>query len=118
MSEMKPVEVADTAFAVAILGGDERERVLRAISSRATPDAALPRFSSRQLVTLTWAHARVSMRPEQLGAWIAQIQAAHEKQPLLAQDQRNLVAALDRFGESAEWLSPPPKADDEATAAE
>jgi len=115
---MKPVEVTDASYALAVVGSREEQKALMAaLATRAQPDTLLAKFSSRQLVMLTWAFARMQIRPEQLGLWVTEIRAAHERQPLLAVDARNLERALERFGEDTEWLHPPKEEEEEAAAA-
>jgi len=115
LSAMKPVEITDAAYALAVVGTREAQgELMGAFATRALPDTLLSSFSSRQLVLLTWAFARMSVRPEPLALWVAEIQAAHERQPLLAGDQRNLEVALERFGEDTTWLHPPKEEVDEA----
>ena len=50
--------------------------------------------------------AGVGVRPAQLASWVDEIRTAHERYPLLAQDEKNLRAALGRFEEDATWLDP------------
>lgn len=108
LERMKPVEVADASFAIAIVGSKEAQGALMsAFAARATPEDLLGAFSSRQLVTLTWAYARMALRPAALELWVERIREQHERQPLLAQDQRNVKAALSRFEIDTEWLTPP-----------
>jgi len=114
LSKMKPVEVSDTAFAVAVLGCSEAHGpLLSALATRAEASTQLDRFSSRQLVMLVWSHARLGLRPPQLESWVEAIREAHERQTMLAQDKKNLEAALGRFGEDASWLRPPKEAEEE-----
>ena len=116
---MKPVEVSDTCYAIAVLGeGEARAALLASLAGRAQDDTNLASFTSRQLVMLCWAHARANSRTAQLEAWVGAIQLAHASQPLLAQDQRNLEVALDRFGEDTEWLHPPKEEEEEEGEAE
>ena len=114
LAKIKPVEVADSAFAIAAVGSAEAQApLMRALASRAEPQTLLSNFSSRQLVTLTWSFARLGLEPTQLTLWIEEIQSAHAQQPLLAQDQQRIEEALDHFGLSKEWLSPPKEVDEE-----
>ena len=114
VAEMKPVEITDTAFALALLGdATEHKDVILRLAVRAQPSDILSSFNSRQVVTLTWACARLQIRPPELDAWVERVQELHAKQPLLAQDQRNLERALERFDVSSDWLRPEP-VDDEA----
>ena len=95
LAAMKPVEVSDTAFALALLGTPrEHARLMGALAELVVPDSLLPRFSSRQLVTLTWSFARLEVRPAQLDAWLQRLVDAHARQPLLAPDQRNIKVTL------------------------
>jgi hypothetical protein len=108
LERMKPVEIADASFALAVLGSKEHQGDLMAqFARRATPDDLLGSFSSRQLVTLTWAYARMALKPAPLEMWVERIREQHERQPLLAQDQRNMKAALARLEIDTEWLQPP-----------
>ena len=107
----KPVEVADLTFAIAMLG-DQQPTVapplLRALSGRARSKTDLTSFSSRQLVTMVWAYAKLGLTPEPevLGEWVGQVRQAHERKPLLAADVRNLERALQSLGEESSWLHP------------
>jgi len=116
LAEMKPVEISDVAFAIALVGSrEEHEPLMLALATRADVSALLAQFSSRQLVTLTWSFARLEIQPPQLTDWLSRIEEAHASTPLLAQDQRNLQAALSRYAEGPRWayddtwLQPPPK---------
>ena len=51
--------------------------------------------------------ARLQIRIPELDAWLERVQEPHAKQPLLAQDQRNLERALERFDVS-DRLRPEP----------
>ena len=42
---------------------EQQGKTLEALGERVAPDDLLPSFSSRQLVTLTWAFARARTRP-------------------------------------------------------
>jgi len=100
---IKPVEVADLSYAVAMLGDAEGDAaLLSTLAARASPDCLLDEFSSRQLVTLLWAHGRFSISPDRelMGAWMQRIEATHEAKPLLQQDRNNLERALDVLGEA------------------
>ena len=88
LEALKPVEVTDSSYALAIVGKpEEHGELMAALATRAQPDTLLSDFSSRQLVMLTWAFARMRIRPEQLSVWIAEIQVAHARQPLLAAEE-------------------------------
>ena len=79
IAQAKPVEVSDMAFALGILAHDRRafadalggsaearaaEPLLLALAERASPDGALASFSSRQVVVLIWAFARLKLTDE------------------------------------------------------
>lgn len=122
----KPVEVSDLSFALAMLAEGEEEReaavpLLRALAQRARADADLGAFSSRQLVTLVWAHARLSSQPPaaELSAWLESVREANERRPLMDADRNNLKRSLQLFDLSeihVEWLIPPKVAESEAPA--
>ena len=118
LSRMKPVEISDAAFAIAVIGSkDGQGRVNGTTAARATPDDLMHSFSSRQLVTLTWAFARMATRPAQLDLWVARIREEHERVPMLAQDQKkNIKAALGRFEVDVEWAQPPTPEEDEVAS--
>ena len=117
LSHMKPVEISDASFGLALVGSsDAQGPLMAALAGRVTPDHLLPSFTSRQLVTLTWAFAKMNTRPTELGHWLERVKADHAQQPLLAQDQKNIKAALGRFDEDVEWLSPPTAAQVEEAA--
>ena len=113
----KPVEVSDLSFALAMLAEGEEEReaavpLLRALAQRARADADLGAFSSRQLVTLVWAHARLGAQPPaaELSAWLESVREANERRPLMDADRNNLKRSLQLFDLSeihVEWLIPP-----------
>ena len=105
LKRFKPVEVSDAAFAFAVLGSPEAHTPLMGAFATQV-EGQLDRYSSRQLVMLLWSHARVGVRPAQLASWVGEIRMAHERYPLLAQDEKNLRAALGRFEEDATWLDP------------
>jgi hypothetical protein len=117
LAKMKPVEISDSAFALALIGTNEAQGPLMlAMAARVTTEDLLLKFTSRQLVTLTWALARMKTRPQQLEDWVERIKEQHAQTPLLAQDQRNVEVALSSFGvESSSWLKPEAvEADDDA----
>lgn len=107
----KPVEVADLTFAVAMLGEQqptEPPSLLKRLSGRARAKTDLASFSSRQLVTMVWAYAKLGLTPEPelLEEWVGTVRKAHEAKPLLAADVRNLERALQALGEESSWLHP------------
>ena len=113
LSEAKPVEVADIAFAIGMLSMPEEtgDALFEALCQRAAPGAALPDFSSRQLVVLLWCAARIkgaqaaeSCPDGLVDAWVAAVRSAHEATPLLASDQRNLERSLAVMGIDASWV--------------
>jgi len=109
----KPVEVADLTYALAMLGEQQPSSappLLTQLSERARPKTDLARFSSRQLVTMLWAYAKLGLRPDEevLSEWVTQVREAHERKPLMAADVRNLERALERMGEDCGWLHPEP----------
>merc|ERR1719247_3477106 len=109
--DCKPVEVADLTFAVAMLGEQqptEAPPLLTRLSGRARAATDLASFSSRQLVTMIWAYAKLGLTPEPelLGEWVGTVRSAHEAKPLLAADVRNLERALQALGEESSWLHP------------
>ncbi len=107
MDGLKPVEVADIAYALAVLGSQQEQGpLMHAMAGLAQPDTRLERFTSRQLVNLIWAFARMGERPAQLEPWVQAVREAHERQPLLARDLKNLEQALDKFDVSSAWLRP------------
>jgi len=124
LAKAKPVEVADLATGLAILGFDRRafadvlgaspetkavEPLLLAVAERASPDAVLADFSSRQLVTMIWSVTRLklvdSLPDGRLDEWIGAVRAAHLVTPLLAQDARNLERSLGALGMDSTWIS-------------
>ena len=119
----KPVEVSDTAFALGILAHDRRafadalggsaemraaKPLLLALAERASPDGVLGAFSSRQVVVLIWAFARLKLTDElpagRLDEWVSAVRVAHEATPLLARDARNLERSLEALGLDATWI--------------
>lgn len=107
----KPVEVADITYALAYGASSapgEHSELLAALAARASPGAALDDFSSRQLVTMVTAFAKLEATaalPEGvLDAWLAAVRAQHEAKPLLAADARALEAALERLGIDGGWV--------------
>jgi hypothetical protein len=74
LAKMKPVEISDSAFALALIGTNEAQGPLMlAMAARVTTEDLLLKFTSRQLVTLTWALARMKTRPQQLEDWVERI---------------------------------------------
>jgi len=109
LDSAKPVEVADIAFALGLIGKvGAHEDLLLALASRAAPDVGLSAFTSRQLVILIWAFARLkaaSRLPEGLlDEWVGAVRTAHESTPLLEKDARNLERALSALGIDATWI--------------
>mmetsp|Transcript_4355 Transcript_4355/g.11391 ORF Transcript_4355/g.11391 Transcript_4355/m.11391 type:complete len:481 (-) Transcript_4355:178-1620(-) len=108
----KPVEVSDIALGLALVGTPKaHEDLLLGIAERAAPDpvfGCLHTFTSRQIVNLIWAFARLqaieSLPEGRMDAWVAAVKAAHVATPLLAQDARNLERALVSVGIDAEWI--------------
>ncbi|EOD39201.1 hypothetical protein EMIHUDRAFT_223685 [Emiliania huxleyi CCMP1516] len=89
LDECKPVEVSDLAYATAA------KELLAALATRALPHTCLPRFSSRQLVTL-----------ETLDAWRQAMRAAVDQRPLQKADRQSLEASLGKLGETCRgaWI--------------
>ena len=58
----------------------------------------------------------MATRPAQLDLWVARIREEHERVPMLAQDQKNIKAALGRFEVDVEWLNPPTPEEDEVAS--
>ena len=82
-----------------------------------TPGDLLEECTSRQLVTLTWAFARMgAAAPSEMSGWVERIKEEHASTPLLAQDQKNVAAALTRLGMDTEWLNPPEEEEEEQGA--
>jgi len=110
----KPVEVADTAYALATLRANDGlpeavfKDLLLALAARATPEGALPAFSSRQLVIMitafTQLEATALLPAEQLDLWIETVRRAHMAKSLLASDAKQLEEALGRLGKDATWI--------------
>ncbi|KAL1519511.1 hypothetical protein AB1Y20_023027 [Prymnesium parvum] len=112
LSQSKPVEVSDLAFAVAILGSaEENGELLRLLAARASSGQILDQFTSRQLVTMLWAFARLNLPPpdDSLERWLSIIQQSHETRPLLDLDQRNLRRAAEALGRNVDWLDKEPE---------
>lgn len=100
LAQLKPVEVADLSFALSSLGTAEAQGpLLRELAGLAMRDTALASFTSRQLVTLLAAFARLGERPPQLEEWAEAVRGAHKRKPLLARDQAKLEEALQAFDE-------------------
>lgn len=109
LADAKPVEVADLAYALGMLGpSGEHTALLVALGARAAPEAILDAFSSRQVVTLIWAMTKLQATDELpeglLDAWVAAVRTAHERTPLLATDARNLERTLLALGRDVEWI--------------
>ena len=118
LATLKPVEIADASFALAIIGTPEAQgALLNAFATRVTPGDLLEECTSRQLVTLTWAFARMgAAAPSEMNGWVERIKEEHASTPLLAQDQKNVAAALTRLGMDTEWLNPPEEEEEEQGA--
>ena len=69
------MEVADLAFAVAMLdetssrAEGEAPPLLSALAARARQSSNLAAFSSRQLVTVMWAYAKLDLQPDGAAGW-------------------------------------------------
>jgi len=105
----KPVEVADMAAALTVIcTPSESGELMLALAARAAPDAALSKFSSRQLVVLISAFVQLdltAMLPSTLlNLWLDAVRTAHQATPLLAYDARSLEASLDKLGLDASWI--------------
>ena len=72
----------------------EYDDMLLALARVAAPDAVLPRFSSRQIVTMLTAYSKLdaasSLPDGILDAWVKAVRDAHETRPLMARDARAL----------------------------
>lgn len=126
VEQCKPVEVADLAFAVAMLDDGasstraqgEAPPLLTALAGRARHSSNLAAFSSRQLVTVMWAYAKLDLQPDgaALGEWVAHVQQGHARTPLLAADLRNCDVALTKLGQDTAWLHPEQEGEEEEAA--
>jgi len=104
-----PVEISSLAFAVGEFAQPhENDDLLLTLARGASPDAALPRFSSRQLVTMLDVYAKLDAASQLpsglLDAWVLAVRTAHEARPLMAQDARTLEAALASLEIDASWV--------------
>lgn len=109
LAKAKPVEVADTAFALGMLGKrGAYDELLATLAARASPEGILSKFSSRQLVILIWAFARLGatdgMPAGLMDQWVSTLRAAHETTPLLVRDANNLERSLMALGLDASWI--------------
>ena len=105
----KPVEVADMAFALSSLASPgQYDDLLITLAGRASPDAALADFSSRQLVVLISALGQlevVDKLPEgDFDAWIVAIKRAHAATPLQKRDAQTLEEVLKSLGIECGWV--------------
>jgi len=109
LANAKSVEVADTAFALGMLGkSGEYDELLVMLAARASPEAILSDFSSRQLVILIWAFARLgasgAFPAGLMDEWVSTLRVAHEATPLLVRDANNLERSLIALGLDATWI--------------
>jgi len=114
LASAKPVEVADTAYALAKIGANDSvctlmfKDLLLALAARAAPEAALAQFSSRQLVILICAFTQLEATPSlpsgRLDEWVAAVRTAHMAKSLLAADATKLEEALASIGVDASWI--------------
>jgi len=109
LANAKSVEVADTAFALGMLGkSGEYDELLVMLAARASPEAILSDFSSRQLVILIWAIARLgasgAFPAGLMDEWVSTLRVAHEATPLLVRDADNLERSLIALGLDATWI--------------
>ena len=91
----QPVEISNVAYAMGELTRPhEYDDMLLALARVAAPDAVLPRFSSRQIVTMLTAYSKLdaasSLPDGILDAWVKAVRDAHETRPLMARDARAL----------------------------
>eukprot|EP00316_Scyphosphaera_apsteinii_P023907 CAMPEP_0119322792 /NCGR_PEP_ID=MMETSP1333-20130426/59204_1 /TAXON_ID=418940 /ORGANISM="Scyphosphaera apsteinii, Strain RCC1455" /LENGTH=340 /DNA_ID=CAMNT_0007330115 /DNA_START=107 /DNA_END=1129 /DNA_ORIENTATION=- len=109
IQQCKPVEVSDLAFACAVLGKPETSRLfLEDLSTLARRNSKLNDFSSRQIVMLIWAFARLNIMPPDgcLDEWRETIVRFGQQRPMLAADRNNLEVALNRLGEDKKLWFP------------
>jgi len=109
MEDAQPVEIANLAFALGRLAAPrEHDEALMALARVASPECALPLFSSRQLVTLLDVYTRLDAAARLpdglLDNWVAAVRTAHEARPLMARDGRVLAAALERLSMDTSWI--------------
>jgi len=108
----KAVEVTDLTFALGEFGEVDRKEsteLMLALAQRASPDAGqFEQFSSRQLVKLIAAHAKLGMTnklPDGLhDAWISTVKREHSAKPLMARDSDALERVLDGLGIDSSWI--------------
>jgi len=122
VDECKPVEVSDLAYAAAKLGSSEAAApLLERLTRRARLSTVLPQFSSRHLVNLVWAFARLELRPpdDVLLEWRAALLESSRRRPLVSADRDCLQEALRRLGEDeAEWTPQLATPDSEVAASD
>lgn len=117
VSQAKPVEVQDIAYALAEFQlcshidcsapGAYNDLII-ALATRAMSQASLIDFSSRQLVALMCAILRMeasALLPDGvLDEWIDTVRVDQEARPLMVKDANSLQAALEALGRDASWV--------------
>lgn len=110
VANAKPVEVTDLAYALAELKApkEDYKKLIIALADRATPGKTRNAFSSRQVVVVMSSLLRLDaidlLRDGLLDEWIGAVRVAHEAQPMLAKDSRNLEETLTALGLDASWV--------------
>jgi len=109
LEKAKPVEVADLMFALGLSSSPGKDTdLVSALAACAAPGGALADYTSRQVVILIWAVAKInaaeSLPEGLLDGWVSAVRTAHEATPLLAHDARNLERALGALGRDASWV--------------
>ena len=113
LESAKPVEVADIAFGLGLIGTpNAHDDLVLGLAARASADKSrgcLSSFSTRQVVILIWSVARLkaaALLPDgRLDEWVGAVRAGHEAIPLLAHDARNLERSLELLGLDASWIA-------------
>ena len=106
----KHVEVSDLAFAFGELGAPgDYDALMLALSERVAPGSdALDRFTSRQLVKLIAAFAKLEAAAQlpsgRLETWVEAVRVGHGQTSLMARDQRTLEEALGKLDIDASWI--------------
>ena len=97
----------------------ETPPLLTALAARARQSTNLAAFSSRQLVTVMWAYAKLGLQPDAsaLAEWVGHVREGHARTPLLAADLRNCERALEKLGQDTAWLHPEPEEEAEGVEA-